>query len=142
LELRKQGLHPLVAFSGVSFLGGHDTVAKAVYEGKVDLGAGHDGAIADLANQYGYGDARECLVQVHRSQPIPSDPIALRSSDAKLTAIVAEALVQAAADPEGKDALARFWGGVVGLEKTTSDEYRILESAVAELSLTADDLLE
>jgi phosphate/phosphite/phosphonate ABC transporter binding protein len=141
LELRRQGLHPLVAFSSATFFGGHDTVAKAVYDGKVDLGAGHDGAIADLASQYGYGDAGDCLVQLHRSPPIPSDPIALRSSDAKQMALVTQGLLDAAADPEGKESLGRFWGGVVGLAKTTASEYRILEGAVAELGLTADDLL-
>ena len=41
-ELRARGLHPLSAFAGFSFAGGHDKVARAVYEDKDDLGAGHD----------------------------------------------------------------------------------------------------
>lgn len=52
-ELKKRGLHPLSAFSRVEHLGGHDLVAKAVYEGRIDLGAGHDGVIVDLAAQCG-----------------------------------------------------------------------------------------
>ena len=60
--LAARKLHPLVAFSNLRFLGGHDTVAKAVYDRSVDAGAGHDGAIHDLSTQYGYGDALDVLV--------------------------------------------------------------------------------
>jgi ABC-type phosphate/phosphonate transport system substrate-binding protein len=63
-ELKKRSIHPLTAFSRVEFLGGHDSVARAVYEGRVDLGAGHDGVIADLSNQSGYGDAKEKMNKV------------------------------------------------------------------------------
>jgi phosphonate transport system substrate-binding protein len=62
LEIKKAGLHPFTAFSRIEFVGGHELVAKAVYEGRLDAGAGHDGVIADLSNQYGYGDSAEKLV--------------------------------------------------------------------------------
>ena len=51
--LQKAGVHPLLGFERVQFLKGHEIVARAVYEGKVDVGAGHDGVIIDLANQRG-----------------------------------------------------------------------------------------
>jgi phosphonate transport system substrate-binding protein len=140
-ELRARGLHPLSAFASVSFIGGHEKVARAVYEGKVDLGAGHDGAIVDLSNQYGYGDAKECLVQLLRSAPIPSDPVALRSSDPSVKKFVTDALVAASVTPDGKDALAKFWGGVVGLETTTPDAYDVLMAALKGLNLAAGDIL-
>ncbi|MBI2825071.1 MAG: PhnD/SsuA/transferrin family substrate-binding protein [Planctomycetia bacterium] len=141
-ELRAKGLHPLSAFASVSFAGGHEKVAKAVYEGMVDLGAGHDGAIADLGNQYGYGDADACLVRLLRSAPIPSDPIALRSSDTALRKVVTEALVAAGKTADGKDALGTFWGGVVGLGATTPDAYDALTSALEALNLSAADILD
>jgi ABC-type phosphate/phosphonate transport system substrate-binding protein len=52
------------SFASVQFLGGHDLVAGAVYEGRFDVGAGHDGVIDDLANQPGCGDARDVLVRL------------------------------------------------------------------------------
>jgi phosphonate transport system substrate-binding protein len=140
-ELRSKGLHPLTAFASVAYLGGHDKVARAVYEGKVDLGAGHDGVISDLGNQYGYGDARECLVQLLRSTPIPSDPIALRTQDPKAVKSIADALVAASRLPDGKDALAKFWGGVVGLEVTTPSAYDSLSAALGDFNLSDADLL-
>src|SRR6266540_726412 len=38
-------IHPLNGLSRVEFTGGHDKAASAVYEGRLEVGAGHDGAI-------------------------------------------------------------------------------------------------
>ena len=47
--LTQAGLHPWLSFRRVEFLQGHDLVARAVYDGTVALGAGHDGVITTLA---------------------------------------------------------------------------------------------
>jgi phosphonate transport system substrate-binding protein len=140
-ELKARGINPLSAFQRVEFLGGHDLVAQAVYERKIDLGAGHDGVINDLSNQYGYGDARQQLVTILRSAPIPSDPIAALIPDPDVKGGVQDALIKAGRIETGKDALVRFWGGVVGLQPITADSYDELESMLANLGFTADDLL-
>lgn len=141
LELKMHGLHPLTAFSSVSYLGGHDKVAQAVYEARVDIGAGHHGVIADLSNQYGYSDAKECLVQLLRSAPIPSDPIVLRTSDTSWTAVLTKALVTTSQQPDGKDALGKSWGGAVGLEPISPSAYDTLSIALTTLSLSETDIL-
>jgi len=141
LELKNRGLHPLTAFSSVTFLGGHDKVATAVYEGKVDIGAGHDGAIIDLSNQDGYRDAQECLFRLVRSTPIPSDPIVLKSPDTGWAVKMTQALVAASKSDEGKDSLATFWGKVVGLEAVNPSVYDVLSSALTSLSLGEADIL-
>jgi phosphonate transport system substrate-binding protein len=142
LEIKKSGLHPFAGFSRIEFVGGHELVAKAVYEGRLDVGAGHDGVIADLSNQYGYGDAAEKLVRVIRSAPIPSDPVAVNVADPASRKLVQDALVAAAGTTEGREALAIFWGNVQGLSRTTADAYASLEKALTELGLTESDLLK
>jgi phosphate/phosphite/phosphonate ABC transporter binding protein len=141
LELKNRRLHPLTAFSTVSYLGGHDKVAEAVYEGRADVGAGHDGVIIDLSNQDGYRDAKECLLQLVRSAPIPSDPIVLRSPDKDWAGKITEALVAASKTDEGKESLAIFWGKVVGLEAVDPAVYDVLASALNSLSLSETDIL-
>lgn len=137
---QKVGIHPFTHFSRVEFLGGHDLAAKAVYEGRVDIGAGHDGVIVDLANQYGYGDANEQLVQLVRSDPIPSDPVVVRVSDAERDPLQA-ALVAAGDTAEGKAALAIFWGMVEGLRPIEADAYDLLNDTMTALGLEERDLM-
>ena len=140
-ELRQRGFHPLAAFSRVEFLGGHDNVAKAVYAGKVDLGAGHDGVIVDLAAQPGFGDAKDRLQTVLESRPIPSDPIAVFIDNQNERTVLQEALVAAGKTPEGKDALAKFWGNAQGVSRTTPDAYDDLNASVNALALSERDLI-
>jgi len=137
----KLAIHPFAFFSRAEFIGGHETVAKAVYEGKVDIGAGHDGVIKDLARQYGFGDAEERLVQIARSQPIVSDPIAVHLPSAQDRAQLLEALLATAKTPRGAEALLRFWGMVKGLEPLAPNAYALLETAMKRLGLTEQDVL-
>ena len=138
---QKLGVHPFAHFSRAEFLGGHDLVAKAVYEGRVDIGAGHDGVIIDLANQYGYGDANEKLVQLVRSDPIPSDPVVARVADAGERAALQAALVAAGRSAEGKAALEIFWGMVQGLKAIEANTYDLLNDTMTALGLEERDLL-
>ena len=73
--LWEQGIHPLNCFVHVEFTGGHDKAALAVYQGLLEVGAGHDGVISDLAKKPGFEDATRKLVRLAWSEPIPSDPV-------------------------------------------------------------------
>jgi phosphonate transport system substrate-binding protein len=141
LELQKKRVHPFCHFKGIQFLGGHDKVAMAVYNKQVALGAGHDGVIIDLSNQQGFGDAQSKLKTLVRSPPIPSDPIAVNIPDDAERKEVAAALVRAGGTPDGKQALADFWGKAQGLEATSSQKYDVIQTAIEELRLRPEDLL-
>ncbi len=141
LQIKKAGLHPFTGFTRIEFVGGHELVAKAVYEGRFDAGAGHDGVVADLCSQDGYGDAAERLVTLLRSDPIPSDPVAVNVRDAGTRKLLQDALLAAAATPDGRQALAVFWGNVQGLSRTTAKAYASLETALTQLGMTEADLL-
>jgi ABC-type phosphate/phosphonate transport system substrate-binding protein len=136
-----RGIHPLLGFKRIEFLGGHEIVARAVYDGKVDVGAGHDGVIVDLAGQRGYEDAREKLLQMARSSPIPSDPVVVRVSDSNERMHLQNAIIEAGNSPEGKDALKIFWGNTQGVERTVSENYRVLLTVVEKLKFDETDLL-
>jgi ABC-type phosphate/phosphonate transport system substrate-binding protein len=138
--LWKQGVHPLTAFSSVRFIGGHDTVAKAVYAGEVDIGAGHDGVILDLARQYGYGDAQDRLVRFARVH-ITSDPVVARLDDPAQTQALRSALAATGLSAAGRIALGSFWGGVTGLGPVANEAYDALLDAVTDLGLRESDLM-
>lgn len=140
-ELKKIGINPFTRFARFEFLRGHEIIAKAVYDGKVDLGAGHDGVIIDLSNQAGYGDGDERLVTLIRSDAIPSDPVAVNIADASLRTAVQKALVNAGRTSDGVDALKIFWGNTQGLSETDEKPYQYLEQVLKELCFTEADLL-
>ena len=139
--LQAVGVHPALGVSRLEFLKGHDIVARAVYDGKVDVGAGHDGAIVDLSNQPGYGDAAERLLQIGRSTPLPSDPIAVNLKDPTEKARLKEALLAAGNTAAGKEALKIFWGNTQGLDTIEADSYDVLGQALASLRVEERDLL-
>jgi ABC-type phosphate/phosphonate transport system substrate-binding protein len=107
----------------------------------VDIGAGHDGVIIDLANQRGYGDAKDVLVQLKRSDPIPSDPVVVTTPDAAKREVLKQAIVAAGNTPNGLAALARFWGNAQGLQATTSAAYAVLSVALQTLKFDQSDLM-
>jgi len=141
-SLREYGLHPFTSFRDVQFAGGHDTAAIAVYEGRCDLGVGHDGAVIDLSHQYGYGDAAERLPMLWRSAPIPSDPIAVNISNIGTKQAIQSALIAAGQTSVGSAALSDFWGGVPSLAKTDSTPYAGLDQALQSLALRSEDILK
>ena len=141
LDLRNKQIHPFCDFKTVQFLGGHDIVAKAVYNQQVALGAGHDGVIIDLSKQQGFEDAQSKLKMLLRSSPIPSDPVVVNIPDDTERNEVTAALIRAGATGEGKQALADFWGNVQGLEATSSQKYDVVQTAVRDLHFQPEDLL-
>jgi len=141
LELRKKQIHPFCDFKTVQFLGGHELVAKAVYNQQVVLGAGHDGVIIDLSKQQGFGDAQSKLKTLLRSPPIPSDPVVVNIPAEAERVEVTAALIRAGATDAGKQALADFWGNVQGLAATSSQNYDVVQSGVQDLGFRPEDLL-
>lgn len=139
-DLKHSAIHPLAAFKRVEFLGGHDKVAIAVYDKQIDGGAGHDGVIIDLSQQPGYNDAKDKLITIHRSDPIPSDPIALNILDKNEYMRIQSALVSISNKSPAKEAIADFWGNAQGLKETTYQPYEYLINAVNELGLTLQDI--
>lgn len=144
--LWRAGIHPMNAFSRLEFAGGHDLAAKAVYEGRVDAGAGHDGVIIDLATKLGYSNAAERLVRIEWSEDIPSDPIVVNIPDTTLKAAVSKALLAIAKPNEPASAanvlIGKFWGTTEGLATISPDAYRVLLPYMEHLSIRPEDVLQ
>jgi phosphonate transport system substrate-binding protein len=138
--LLKQQLHPLTRFSRVEFFGGHELVARAVYERRADIGAGHDGVIVDLARQPGFEDAASKLLRLDR-MIIHSDPVAVCVGDPSLRANLEASLLAIAEEESVKQALDIFWGGVVGLGRTKHENYASIEQAIDSLAIREEDIL-
>lgn len=137
-ELRKRGVHPLTGPKTIRYLGHHDQVAEAVYDGVVDAGAGHDGVIDDLAKIH--PDAPQKLKRLFWSDPIPSDPIASNLSGAELQKLTA-AVLAAGKTAEGMASIGTFWGTPHGIEAVQPDAYSSLDGYLTDLSLRMQDIL-
>ncbi len=139
-DLKSANIHPFAAFRRIEFEGGHEMVAKAVYLKQIESGAGHDGVIIDLSNQPGFADAKEKLVTIHRSAPIPSDPIAVNIPDKDAREFIQKALVKISTIEPAKSAIAEFWGKAQGLKETDHQPYEYLLTAVKDLGLSENDI--
>jgi ABC-type phosphate/phosphonate transport system substrate-binding protein len=143
--LWEHGVHPLNGFARVAFTGGHDKAAGAVYKRELDVGAGHDGVISDLASKPGSEDAEKVLVRIAWSDPIPSDPVAIHTSDPAVRDQVVKALLQIAGpndrESDGNKAVKSFWGTNEGFETISPDAYLPLLRLMHPLGLRPDDLL-
>jgi phosphonate transport system substrate-binding protein len=149
--LWEQGVHPLNGFSQVVYTGGHDKAAVAVYERKVDIGAGHDGVIVNLAAVKKFSDAKKVLRRITWSEPIPSDPVAVHVADsadaAKIATQVTEALMRVV-DKDSSDqsagslAVQAFWGETTkGFEPIAPDAYASLLRMFYPLGLRSADMV-
>jgi phosphonate transport system substrate-binding protein len=134
--------HRLFSASSLCFLGGHDVIARAVYDGKVDVGAGHDGVLITLGQTYGYGDADDRILRLAWTDPIPSDPVVVNIPDQPDQDAVKAAILKIGQD---KNVIAHsisiFWGGSSGLIATAPTAYDSLDSTLADLCLTQQDLM-
>jgi phosphonate transport system substrate-binding protein len=139
--LKKNNL--LFQASSISFLGGHDIIAKHVYDGMVDVGAGHDGVITNLARSPGYGDAEDRLVRLEWTEPIPSDPLAVNIADEEERETVARAILSVGQEKETiSSAISVFWGGSTGLAETTASHYDSIDEKLRELALVPEDVID
>jgi ABC-type phosphate/phosphonate transport system substrate-binding protein len=144
-------IHPLAGLSRAEFTGGHDKAAAAVYEGRLEIGAGHDGVIHDLATKAGYRDAKCVLVQIAWSEEIPSDPVAVHASDPAMLDQIRQSLLNVASntnqDSDGNKLIGQFWATTHGFDPIapgkpiTADSYKHLLGYMDRLNLSADDVL-
>jgi phosphonate transport system substrate-binding protein len=139
------GIHPLNGLSRVEFTGGHDKAAAAVYEGRLEVGVGHDGVIFDLAGKPGYKDAETILQRIVWSSSIPSDPVAIHTADAAVREEVRNALIRVATpgqpNSDGNKVVKRFWGTDEGFEPIAASAYDSLLELMERLKLREDDML-
>jgi phosphonate transport system substrate-binding protein len=137
-------IHPLNGLKRVDFAGGHDTAAIAVYEGRSDVGAGHDGVIINLADKPGYGDADQVLTNVVWSKPIPSDPVAIHAGDTAVREPIVKALTTIAKPnaptSAGNRAVMAFWGKTEGFETIDPNAYATLHDPMKVLGLRPADM--
>lgn len=146
-HLHTKGIHPLSAFKRVAFTGGHREAVLAVYKGELDVGAGHDGVIVDLASVEGFKDATKVLKTIEGgwSEDIPSDPVVMNAPDAARERIV-EALVKVGApnkpDSDGNAVVDSFWGTKQGFERILPDAYDVLFKSMRLLNLEQKDLMK
>lgn len=138
--LRDNGIHPLTRFRRVEFFGGHELVAEAVYDGRADVGAGHDGVLEDLAREPGFSDAAQVIRRIGR-RVIHSDPVAVIVDDNELRDAITAALLEIEKLDTVKVALDVFWGAVFGLGPTRHENYRSIEEAIDSLAIPESDVL-
>lgn len=138
--LKDCGINPLTRFRRVEFFGGHDLVARAVYHGRADVGAGHDGAIVDLARREGFEDAERVMRRIGR-RDIHSDPVALIVRSDALRRQLEEALLAVEKMRTVKSALDVFWGAVCGLAPTRHEKYKSIEDSIDSLGISEEDVL-
>lgn len=138
---REAGIHPFLYFARTEFFGGHDRAAEAVYDGRADIGAGHDGVITILAQTR--PDAADKLVRLGR-EDIHSDPVVVHTGvlpEPITLESIQEACVKVAKTPEVQAALDLFWGWVKDLSPTRHENYASIEAALAGLHLDEADML-
>ena len=139
---RVAGLHPFLFFRDVLFAGGHDLAAEAVYHGRADIGAGHDGVIKILSEQF--PDAGEKLVSIAHEN-IHSDPVVVHTGilPPPVTMVaIQSAATKVAKTPEVQRALDLFWGWVKDLSPTEHANYASIEAALNALSLGEADMVQ
>lgn len=139
--LARVGIHPFLFFRRIIFAGGHDLAAEAVYEGRADIGAGHDGVITILSDTK--PDAGERLRRIAR-EDIHSDPVVVHAGalpDPIRFEDVQSACTVVAKNEQVRSALDLFWGWVKDLSPTAHSNYSSIEDAIAELHLTESDML-
>jgi phosphonate transport system substrate-binding protein len=151
MRLWEAKIHPLNGFNRVEFAGGHDTAAIAVYEGRLAVGAGHDGAVLGLADRRGYRDAGDVLVNIDWSDPIPSDPVAIHTLDPTVRQKVTDALLALAKPCDktsaGNLAVKGFWDTDEGFEPIAptaaikAESYDTLFAIMEKMGLRRDDML-
>lgn len=132
------------------FLGGDSQVALAVYKGEVDAGATYwgpprsDGVLGDGRAELlsDYPDVGQQIKILRLSQPIPNDPVVMRSDlDANLRAKLVTAFVELAASHEGRELLDSLYD-IDGLALVNDDDYTAVRKMGVTLKLDFVQLAE
>jgi ABC-type phosphate/phosphonate transport system substrate-binding protein len=134
-------IHPFLFFKRVVFTGGHDLAAEAVYQGDADIGAGHDGVIKILSEEF--PDAENRIVRLAR-EDIHSDPVVVHAGilpEPVSLRTIQQACTAVAKTEPVKAALDLFWGWAKDLGPTEHANYASIERAIEALHLTEADML-
>lgn len=132
------------------FLGDDSQVALAVYKGEVDAGATYwrpprsDGSLTDGRAELllDYPDVSQQLKVLGLSQPIPNDPVVLRSGlDKELGAQLVAALVELSVSVEGRELLDRLYD-IDGLAPVSDDDYDGVRAMGKTLGLDFEQIAE
>lgn len=136
--LKDAGVDPEEDLGESRFAGGHDASVLAIQNADVDAGATWDGQL-DAMVEAGTVE-RDSFKIVATSDPIPKDPIAVRSD---LPEDVKEQIrdVFLSATPETVGAETLGSEGAVGYQKVSDAKYDPIRELVDELELTEDELL-
>jgi phosphonate transport system substrate-binding protein len=116
--IRKKGFDPNSFFSQAIFVGGHDKVVIAIYQGSVDAGAtfGDPGGDARSIVARQFADVNDKVSILERVGPptigyIPSDTVSFRKElPAEVKQKVARALLRIAQTAPGKEAIMALYG--------------------------------
>lgn len=139
--LREANIHPFLFFRTTEFAGGHDLAAEAVYEGRADVGAGHDGVIKILSERQ--PDAANKLVRLGR-EDIHSDPVVVHSGalpEPITLEVLQTSCAKIAKTAAVQTALDLFWGWVKDLSPTKHENYASIIRAIERLHLDERDML-
>jgi phosphonate transport system substrate-binding protein len=108
--LKANGINPDTDFTATVNAGSHQNVAAAVYKGDCDAGVTFINVLTDKGLNTTYPDIQTKLVVFAVSDRIPNDGVQyVKTLDPKLQSITTEALLAMAADPGGKQVLAKLY---------------------------------
>lgn len=136
--MRDAGVDPEKDLGEATFAGGHDASILAIAKGSVDAGASWDGQLQQMIEA---GVVKENEIKVvAESDPIPKDPVAVRSDlPDEVKTQIKEAFLNATTDTVGADNLGSE--GAIGYQEISDERYDPVRELVDKLELTEDDLL-
>lgn len=122
--LKSKGIDIQKDFAQVVFLGAHDAVVRAVYNGDVHAGVCFDDARGTVEKEL--PDVKQKVSILTYTDPIPNDTVAVRKDlDPKLAEKIQQALIKIAQSAEGKDLLMKIYE-IDGFEKATDADYEVV----------------
>ena len=108
--LPAHGINPVTDFKATINAGSHQKVAIGIYNGDCDAGVAYIDILLDKPTLATYPDLATKVTVFAVSDRIPNDGVQyVKTLDPKLQAITTEALLAMAADPGGKQVLAKLY---------------------------------
>ena len=122
--LMSKGIDIQKDLAQVVFLGAHDAVVRAVYNGDVHAGVCFDDARTSLTKEL--PDVMQKISILTYTDPIPNDTVSVRKDlDPALAAKIQDALIKIVKSPEGKDLLMKIYE-IDGFEKANDADYEVV----------------
>jgi len=122
--LKSKGIDIQKDFSQTVFLGAHDAVVRAVYNGDVAAGVTFDDARTTLQKEF--PDVMQKISILTYTDPIPNDTVSVRKDlDPKLAEKIQESLIKIANTKEGHDLLFKIYE-IDGFQKGSDADYEVV----------------